>query len=347
MCVKSSPRRAQYRGFTLVELLIVIGIIMILVAILTPSLQMVKDNARTAVCLQNMRSIAASVRLYGAENQMAIPGAGTVMFQAPIGPETGYYDYSAAPYQRDYHSYTYTEISPGQVNPSWPGAYSQSYQKNGGNFNVDSYKLLEPYTRHDEVDYSDDNDDYLECGLYNCPAWGDEDVVAYAWNEFVSQDHWRYFRSKPTGSTRWRTLDMVRPLVLSETLRSSTSQLALLIEQRYTVGSEPTSNTDVRAEQACRAEWTDPVDGVTAEGGATIAEAQMYCPRAHNLKYGDSTNVDFGGPNVAFLDEHCEWKSQYDLIWRDEMGELHDPDNPGNVLADTDFNTFWRDTDPP
>jgi prepilin-type N-terminal cleavage/methylation domain-containing protein/prepilin-type processing-associated H-X9-DG protein len=43
------------RGFTLIEVLVVVAIIALLIAILLPSLQKARDSARTAVCASNMK----------------------------------------------------------------------------------------------------------------------------------------------------------------------------------------------------------------------------------------------------------------------------------------------------
>lgn len=64
-----------HAGFTLIELLVVIGIITILTAILIPSLGRAREQARTAVCGANLRSIAQGMHEYAAENNGALVGS--------------------------------------------------------------------------------------------------------------------------------------------------------------------------------------------------------------------------------------------------------------------------------
>jgi prepilin-type N-terminal cleavage/methylation domain-containing protein/prepilin-type processing-associated H-X9-DG protein len=57
------------RGFTLVELLVVIGIIAVLVSILLPSLGKARASAQSAACLSNLRQIGLGIVLYANDNQ--------------------------------------------------------------------------------------------------------------------------------------------------------------------------------------------------------------------------------------------------------------------------------------
>jgi len=60
-------------GFTLVELLVVIGIIALLISILLPSLNKARESAKRAQCLSNLRSIMQMMNLYAVDNKQQIP----------------------------------------------------------------------------------------------------------------------------------------------------------------------------------------------------------------------------------------------------------------------------------
>lgn len=61
------------RGFTLVELLVVIGIIALLIGILLPTLSQARNSAKDIVCQSNMRQQGMGILLYADAHKQSLP----------------------------------------------------------------------------------------------------------------------------------------------------------------------------------------------------------------------------------------------------------------------------------
>ena len=89
----SGTAAGQVRGFTLVELLVVVSIIALLISILLPSLQGARNQSRDAVCMSNLHQFGVMIQYYLSDHSDRLPYI--------LGTNTG----SGQPNNAPYHQY--------------------------------------------------------------------------------------------------------------------------------------------------------------------------------------------------------------------------------------------------
>jgi general secretion pathway protein G len=141
-----SNRRAQ-RGFTLIEMMIVVAIIAILVSILVPNFVRARAQAQTSACESNLKEIATAIELYQTDNDR-YPDGGSVdpsndelspyLKQTPVDPAAGpglYYTFTVD--KPDGGSASYAIICPGTHDPG-------------------TLQNISPQTKFTHIEYSSD-----------------------------------------------------------------------------------------------------------------------------------------------------------------------------------------------
>ncbi len=85
----TTRRNSKRSAFTLVELLVVIGVIAVLIGLLLPALNKAREQAKRAACLANLRTLGQAMILYSHDSRDRLPNT---------NPKNTYVSYSAQDY---------------------------------------------------------------------------------------------------------------------------------------------------------------------------------------------------------------------------------------------------------
>ncbi|HEX8913801.1 MAG TPA: type II secretion system protein [Humisphaera sp.] len=221
--LSASVRRGVVRGdsraaFTLVELLVVIGIIALLMSILLPTLGRVREQAAAVSCASNMRQWGVAFHVYADANQGRLPidgNDGTAA--APIGrwDDQGLWVNALPPLVGSRPYGELTDPATGTGNPPGPN----------------------------------------EKSLFGCPAV--DTVAGQSSDTIVGGQYFQLTGQSPTGAASVRPtflcyvfnsklLSSAAPVLKLTQLRDSTSWV-LMVEKRMVPGELPTTDANYSA----------------------------------------------------------------------------------------------------
>lgn len=302
------------RGFTLVELLVVIGIIALLMGILLPVLGKARQQAAATKCLNNLRQFGSGWQMYADANKGI--------------------------------------VAPGRL-PKYDGEDSTYGMADGEQYRPRWYELLGATMKHfatKKVKPSEDDSWTIENPLFLCPArpeWTNSRNYVYGYNyQFLGNARPRginYGQMQPGQKVQW-----IKYPVKASSIKAS--QTVMAADSMGTAAGKPTHRRNPHYNDGTKdidawgnKGWAlDPPRLITAGGKQSdMADPERRAPENRSgpdPRHGNRVNV-------VFCDGHAETMALQDL------GYVVRPD--GQILASDPqatnklFSGSGTDADPP
>ena len=273
----STARHVRGGAFTLVELLVVIGVIGVLVGILLPALAAARRAAQSVKCLNNLRQVATGALIHSQRHKGFYPLAGHL--QAP----------GARPADlRDPERVRYTYYEPPNSSyflASFHGAIGALFGNQRG---------LDEFTFNAQVAAENDPEGFLR--MFYCPSdLSRPEEMTYAWVYYANDGAGWYLRQSYVVNEAFLGWDDARDRRRGNVNRiAKPSQVFLAMDGRTGGPARRVGNMSFAT-----------ITNKTSLGPVTLADAL-----AGNARAGDPQNFDLRRHrtrvNIGFLDGHAE-----------------------------------------